>query len=176
MKDPVQPVQFTCNITHRVYRKMLYFNTFCIKPLQSIFMAVVWFTAFVFLILDILKYIEPTRIMHFCFLVVTVSIPMVIVNLEIKIRKNRKDEYFSKERTVVINQDGFRYNNKKNTIVDHWGDILMVYETRSLFIIYKDEKNIFPISKTGEPGEKIESARLYFKEKLGIRFSPYAGT
>jgi hypothetical protein len=166
----IQPLQFICTISLKTYRKMLYFNTFGINRLQSIFMVFAWIAACVLLILETLKYIAPTRIMHFCFLVVTVSIPMIIINLEIKIRKNKYNDYFSKEFTLVFNQDGIRYKTYKNVNTDCWNDILAVYETRSLFIIYRDKRNIFPIVKTGEPGEKIETARSFFRENLGNRF------
>jgi hypothetical protein len=170
MTDEIQPVQFTCVIDLKAYRKMLYFNTFGINRLQSVFMALVWIVSFILLILETLNYLEPTQIMHLCFLVVTVSIPMIIVNLEIKIRKNKNDDYFSKEHTVVFSQDGIRYKTYKNTGIDRWSNIMAVYETRSLFIIYKDKKNTFPVVKTGEPEEKIETVRLLFRENLKERF------
>jgi hypothetical protein len=170
VNDTMQPVQFTCSVSLKTYRKMLYFNTFGINRLQSIFMALAWVAALVLLTLETLQYITPTRIMHFCFLVVTVSIPIIIINLEIKIRKNKNDAYFSKEYTITLSQDGIKYKTYKNVNTERWDDILAVYETRPLFIIYRDKRNIFPIVKTGEPEEKTETARLFFREYLKNRF------
>jgi hypothetical protein len=165
------PVQFDYTISFGTYRKMIYFNTFGIKPVQSIFMAVAWLAASFLFVLDTLKVIEPTRIMHMCFLIVTISIPMLIISLEMKIRQNKEADYFSKVRTVVLDGEGIGYYDEKKRISrDSWAGLSAVYETKSLFIIYKG-RNIFPILKTGESQEKIEAARRYLQENLGSRFT-----
>jgi hypothetical protein len=164
--------QFNYKLSFNAYRKMLYFNTFYRKLGQNIFILLVWVAAATCLILDILHLIYPSRAMHLSFLVVTVSVPMFVVSLEMKLHQMKNADFFGQDRTVIFTDEGIDYylDDKKKKNHDPWDDVMLLCETRNLFIVYKDDKHSLPVLKKGIPKEEIQSLRQDLKNKLGIRY------
>jgi hypothetical protein len=146
---------------------------FSAKKMQNVFILVVWAAAVTFLALDLLHIMYPTRIMHLCFLLVSVSLPMLIITLEIKIRQIKDNEFFSKDRTVIFSDDGIDYytDSKKKDGHDSWDEIKQLSESKNFFIIYKDDNHSIPVLITGVEGNVINDLRGDLKEKLGSRYN-----
>lgn len=168
----MKSVVINYTLTLQEYRKMLYFNTFSIRRMQSLIVAVVWLAGATLLALDLFKVIEPTRIMHLCFLMVTVALPMIVVSLEIRIFRSRGADTLNKKRVMILNEKGISYRSegKHETGLDTWDDLLAVYETRSLFLIYKDANNTVPVPKKEQTEDTLEKARKLFGQHLGNKF------
>lgn len=168
----MKPVVLSYQVSLADYRKMLYFNTFSIRKLQSLFVVLVWMAAAVLLLLDVLGTIQPTQVMHLCFLIVTVAAPMIVVSLEIRVHRSREIFAAQKGRTLILEEDGLKYRTESSheTGFDAWGDVQAVYETKSMFIIYKDGQNIVPVPKQGQEPEKLEKARACLRQKMGNKY------
>lgn len=145
---------------------------FTAKKAQNIFLIIVWAAAVLLLALDLLGIIHPTRVMHLCFLLVSVSLPMLIITLELKIRQIKDNEFFTKDRTVVFSDDGIDYytDSKKKGGHDSWDDIKYLSETKRFFIINKDDNLSIPVLKTGVDRDVINDVRGDLQDKLGSRY------
>lgn len=170
--DSMKPIVFHYQIGLSDYRKMLYFNTFSLRKLQNVLMASAWAAAVILLMLDLTGAIEASPILHLCFLVVSVSVPMIIVSLEIRVYRSKNAEVLSEKRMLTIEQDGLRYSSEgdRPSGLDKWDDLLAIYETKSNFLVYKDTVNIVLIPKKGLPEDKLLQARGVFEEKMGKHF------
>ena len=152
---------------------MYYFNAFFVKGILLCFFIIsVWIAAITFLILELMHIVYLSRVMHFCFLIVSISPPLLIIALEIKLRQIKDSDLFKKNRSVVFSDDGINYHidSKAKGQHDSWDDIAFLYETNSLFIIVKDEKHSIPVQKTGVSKEELEDLSRELKIKLEGRY------
>jgi hypothetical protein len=161
-------VQFNYVISPGIYRKMLYFNAFFSGGVRSFFILPLWILAAISLILDICGIIQPSRVMHLCFLLVSVSAPLLVFGIEMKIRQGGDGDFFARKRTVVFTADGidYRIDGTKNPEGDIWDDVV-VHETKTLLIIVRDRRYAVPVPKAGQsqgigrraPGIKRETGQ-----------------
>jgi hypothetical protein len=167
--------QHSFRLSLGVYRKMLYFNTFFSRGWRSIFILMVWFIAALSLGLDLLGIIQPTRVMHLCFLLVSISVPLLVFGIEMKLYRIKDSDFFSKDRTVIFGDDGIDYiidEKKKNREHDPWDNVVL-FETHSLFIISKDDKYSIPVPKTGIPDDRLKTMRGELQKNLGNRYKKF---
>jgi len=166
-------VQFDYQFSPGIYRKMYYFNAFFVKGIfLCLFIITVWIAAVSFLILELMHIVNLSRVMHFCFLIVTISPPILIISLEVKLRQIKDSDLIKKNRSVIFSDDGINYHIDSKTKGQHdsWDDIAFLYETNSMFIIAKDEKYSIPVLKTGVPKEELEDLSQDLRIKLGGRY------
>lgn len=155
------------------YRRMLYFNTFSIHRFQWILVFIAWVSSVTLLILDIINVIEPTQIMHLCFLMVAVSAPILIVNLEMRVRKFKNySDIKDIQQTLILKDDGVNYRHEKSheTGYDSWDDFLAVYDTKNMYILYKDNQHTVPVPKKDIKSDTCQKASKIFSNKLGRRY------
>ena len=165
--------QFNYKMSLNTYRKMVYFNMFYANRVKNIIIVLVWMIMTVFLVLDIMGIITPTRIMHLSFLMVSLSMPVLIISLEMKIRQIKDNEYFNRKRTVVFSDDGMDFfldSNTKKRMHNSWDDVYLLYETNSLFIIFKDKINSIPVEKKGTEKGEVNNVREELIKRLGPRY------
>jgi len=74
-------IQFDYKLSLGAYRKMYYFNALFSKKMQSLFIVLAWIAAVTLLLLENLEIINRTRVMHLCFLLVSVSLPVLIFSI-----------------------------------------------------------------------------------------------
>ncbi len=170
----MKPIVFQFKIKAEDYRKMSYFNTFSQKKLQSILVVFFWIAAVSLLLLDILSIIRSTDIMHLCFIIVTVSVPLLVVSVEMNVNRFKKNEADVADitRTITFEDRGIRFCSESctKTGFESWDAFRVVYETKSLFLLYKDARSAVLIPKEGEEKTKLEETRQCLYEKLGKRF------
>ena len=158
-------------ISTGIYRKMLYFNAFFSKGLQSFFILCVWVLAALGLMLDLTGIIQATRVTHLCFLLVSVSAPLLVFGIEMKMRTGASGSFFTKERTVIFGDDGIEYvvdGKKKGAGHDSWNDVV-IHETKHLLIISQDRHSI-PVPKTAFLEADMEILRRELEGRIGKRY------
>lgn len=150
----------------------MYFSSFLERKTQSFFVLVTWIAAIIFFAQEKLGIIQPTRVMHMCFLIVSISIPLYVISLEVKIRQQRNYDFFNKNRTVIFTDGGIDYiiDSKKKGDHDNWEDIKFLHETKSLFIVVKDNKHRIPIEKNKTEENELENIRMDLTGILGTRY------
>jgi Na+(H+)/acetate symporter ActP len=152
---------------------MYYFNALYFKRWQNIFILIVWIIGAVLVLLGSFQIVTLSRTLHTCSLFVSLTVPVFIFSIEMKIRQFQYNEAFDKKRTVIFTDDGIEYyiESRKKGEFDSWNDIKYLCETKSLFIVYKDEKHCVPILKTNIEKDVMEEMRLALKNKLETRYN-----
>jgi hypothetical protein len=150
---------------------MLYFNAFFSRGWQSCFILLAWALAAVFFALDVAGIIQVTRVMHLCFLLVSVSAPLLVFGIEMKMRTGVPGSFFTKERTVIFGDDGIDYivdGKKKGAGHDSW-DAVVIHETKYLFIISQDRYGI-PVPKTAFSKTDVDILHQELGNRIGKRY------
>lgn len=170
----MEPIVYQFNTTVEDYREISYFTTFSMRRLQNAAIAVIWAISLVAFVLDLTKVIHLSQVVHLCVLLVTVTVPMLLVSVEVSISRFKKSgqEYLQKKRTVTLDDQGVKYYESGAAApgYDKWNDFYHIYETKTLFLFYINANKVFAVPKRGQSEKRIDSTRSFLQDKLGKRY------
>lgn len=158
-------------VTPEDFRRMSYFNTFSLRKMQSFFVAFVWFGSIILLLLKLLGIIEPTEIMFLCFIIVSLSIPVMVLSVELGVGRFKRaaQEGDASTRTVTLSEKGIKlgFGDGTSAPIESWSAFIAAYETRFALIVYRDANRTILIPKSGISSEKLTAARCCLQTALG---------
>lgn len=162
---------FEYRLTPRDYRTTTYFNNFGIKRFQSVFVVLAWVAAFLAMALEWTGVWELTRVTHICCLVVSVCVPILVLDVELKIR-SFKEHHCGKNavlRKMIFSEEGIRQSNQgeEGSNFMKWDDLMKVFEIKDLFLFYLDARRVTVLPKSALPAGTLEPLRELVQEKVG---------
>lgn len=153
------------------YRQMIWFNAFFLRRFQGVFVLLAWIWAFSMVLLELLGVISPSRVTHICCLVVSVCVPVLVVDLVLKSRAFRRDHCGDKAvlRKMIFSDEGVRYANEgdSESHFERWEDFLRVFELRGLFLFYRDARRVTVLPKSAVSEAAGGELRALLTEKMG---------
>ena len=153
------------------YRAASYFNNFGLKRFQGAFVVLAWAGSFLALALELAGKAELTRITHICCLVVSVCVPVLVLDVEWKIHAFKRDHCGKNAilRKMIVTEEGIRQSNQGDTESNFlaWKDLLKVFELKSQFLVYRDTRRVTVLPKQAVPAGSLEPLRELLGEKLG---------
>lgn len=162
---------FEFRLTPRDYRAASYFNNFCLKRLQGAFVALAWAASFLSLLLELAKVWRLTRVTHICCLVVSVCVPMLVLDTEMKIRAFRRNHCGENAvlRRMILTEEGVRQSNQGDGESNFmkWSDLMKVFELKEQFLFYPDAHRVTVLPKSAVSPETLGPLRGLLGEKLG---------
>lgn len=162
---------FEYRLTPRDYRIVSYFNNFCIRRFQGIFVVVAWVVSFLAFLLEMIGVWDLTRVTHICCLVVSVCVPMLVLDVELKIGAFRRDHCGKNAvlRKMIFTEEGIRQVNQGDSESNFmkWDDLMKVFEVKELFLFYLDARRVTVLPKSAVPAEKLKPLREMIREKIG---------
>ena len=169
-------LSFSFQLTAGDYRRMMYFNTFGQRPVQSGILILAWAVCLVILLLEKFKVIgELEGVTHACLLLVSALIPLLVGTAEFNIyrfKKNREDELAAR-RTLTFTENGIGQSrpDKDKAGFEEWSAFQQIFESKTMFIIYRSATEILILPKRALPHPyDLEDLRELFAEKLEKRF------
>ena len=134
-------------------------------------MVLAWAGSFLALALELAGKAELTRITHICCLVVSVCVPVLVLDVEWKIHAFKRDHCGKNAilRKMIVTEEGIRQSNQGDTESNFlaWKDLLKVFELRSQFLVYRDARRVTVLPKQAVPAPSLEPLRELLGEKLG---------
>lgn len=168
------PIVYQFKSTMDDYREMSFFSTFSFRKNQNIFLLVTWILAATAFLLDVTKVIILAETIHLCALMVTVTMPMLLVSALVNVQRFKVNGagYRKKTHTVLLGKEDVQYKESGNinTGVDKWDDIAYAFETSHLFLLYRTSNNAVLLPKRSTTEKQNLETRACLKEKLGVRF------
>jgi hypothetical protein len=168
------PIVYHFKLTVEDYREMSFFSTFSYRKSQNIFLLLAWIASVTAFLLDMTKVITLTQTVHICTLMVTVTLPMLLVSVWMNVRKFKLSQsgHRGKEHTVLLGQDNVQYRESGNshTGLDKWDDFIYAFETKKLFLLFRTQNNAVLLPKRDVSSRQIEQTRACLKDKFGVRF------
>ncbi len=168
----MKPIVFQFRVSPEDYRKMSYFNTFSIRRWQSAAIGVCWVGALVLLVLHFSKVIVLTDIMRLCAIIVSLALPVMIFSVEQNVRRYKHNPDAQPQRTLILEEDGvkFRSEGESQTGFVKWDQFITAFETKSQFLLYRDNQHAVLIPKQDESDEKLKSTRTLLSQAMGKSF------
>lgn len=168
------PIVYKFDSTMDDYREMSFFSTFSFRRGQNIFLLITWILAVTAFLLDVTNVFKLSQTIHLCALMVAVTMPMLFISYLVSVNKFKRNgvSYRKKTHTVLLGKDDVQYkeSGNSNTGLDKWDDIAYAFETKNLFLLYRNPNNAVLLPKRSATEQQIAQTRECFKEKLGVRF------
>lgn len=159
-------------ISSKDYRRLLYFDTFHKHSLQPMIVIVVWIASLIGLCLHYFNNLALSKIIIFCCWMVALSIPFLVVSIEIKAGLYRQSRSLQQSRTLRLDNKGLEYYDEHDQQVgfDEWSRIDSVYVTKNLMIIYRDLSKVSPIPIKYFKQDQLGIFEKIFKKRLGNHY------
>ena len=167
-----QSYTFTFKVDPKVFRRALYFNTFCKQRMQIFLVAAMWILGIGMLFANLVLKVEMTNVMQLCYVVLLITLPLLVFSCEHGYRQYRDSEMAGKTRIVSISPDWikFRVGGSPESEKVEWRQMACVYELDDIFILYRDTNLMVVIPKSGMTPSQESEVRKIMVLKLGRAF------
>ena len=154
-----------------LFRKAQYFNTFLRKRGQGVFVALVFVGALALLAANTLGGVAMSSVMQMCYIVCLIALPLCCFACEQATRRYRDEGTANALRTVSIGDNWlkFRVSGSSDSEKLEWGQIMAVFETHDMFLIYRDADKYVALPKSSVDGD-VDALRALFSRELGKSF------
>ncbi len=169
-------LSFSFQLTAADYRRMMYFNTFGQRPLQSGLLLVAWVVCLVVILLEKFNAIrELATIVEGCLLLVSALIPLLVATAEFNIYRvtKKRGAELAVRRTLTFTETGISQSrdNGKKAGFEKWSAFQLIFESKTLFVIYRSATEILILPKRAiTHPDDLEDLRDLFSEKLEKRY------
>lgn len=166
-----QTYTYQFNVPVSLFRKTQYFNTFLRKRGQGVFVVLVFVGALALLAANTLGGVQMSNVMQMCYIVCLIALPLCCFACEQATRRYRDDAADVAMRNVSVNDDWLKFRVSGNVDSEklEWSQIMAVFETRDMFLIYRDADKYLALPKD-VVGDDARGLRELFAEELGRSF------
>lgn len=166
-----QTYTYQFRVPVELFRKTQYFNTFLRKKGQGVFVALVFVGALALLAANTLGGIAMSNVTQMCYIVCLIALPLCCFACEQATRRYRDEGTASALRTISIGDNWlkFRVSGGVDSEKLEWGQVMAVFETRDMFLIYRDADKYVALPKDAVDGD-VSELRALFARELGKSF------
>ena len=112
-----------------------------------------------------------SNVMQMCYIVCLIALPLCCFACEQATRRYRDDATDVAMRNVSVNNDWLKFRVSGNADSEklEWSQIMAVFETRDMFLIYRDADKYLALPKD-VVGDDAQGLRELFARELGRSF------